>query len=301
MIPKITILLATHNGEKWIGSQLESIINQEDVNLNICISDDNSIDSTLEIAHAYANSSFVDFKIVSGVFGGAGKNFYSMIRSIDIGDSDYVALSDQDDIWLSDKMKRAIACLNASGYDCYSSSVKSRWPNGKEVLLIQSKEITDFDFVFEGAGQGCTFVIKRDFFVHLKSFVDINFEMVNKFHYHDWMIYAFCRMSNKLWYFDDYPSMIYRQHSNNDTGARISFNGIFSRLGKICNGWYRLQILILLNIFKSHKNFSPDLMMVQDLLAGNRVGFSPFLKIISNSRRRLSDKFIVFFIILFGF
>ena len=53
MNPKIEILMATYNGEKYVGEQIDSIIHQTYKNWKLLIRDDNSTDKTLEILKEY--------------------------------------------------------------------------------------------------------------------------------------------------------------------------------------------------------------------------------------------------------
>ena len=49
----ITVLMSTYNGEKYLTEQIESIINQKDVNVNLLVRDDGSTDKTLTILMQY--------------------------------------------------------------------------------------------------------------------------------------------------------------------------------------------------------------------------------------------------------
>ncbi len=53
--PKVQILLATYNGEKFLREQLDSIINQEYKLWEILIHDDGSYDNTILILNEYHN------------------------------------------------------------------------------------------------------------------------------------------------------------------------------------------------------------------------------------------------------
>jgi rhamnosyltransferase len=52
---KIAVLLATYNGYKFLKFQLDSILNQKDVQVDVFISDDKSTDHTLEIIQSYSD------------------------------------------------------------------------------------------------------------------------------------------------------------------------------------------------------------------------------------------------------
>lgn len=55
---KILVLLATHNGEKYIQQQINSVLNQEGVDVDILISDDFSNDRTFSILKSYSNKKY---------------------------------------------------------------------------------------------------------------------------------------------------------------------------------------------------------------------------------------------------
>jgi hypothetical protein len=71
--------------------------------------------------------------------GNANRNFQYLVREAPIGQADYVALSDHDDIWLPDKLRRAVDTLTATGADAYSSDVLAFWPDGREQPVVKSQ------------------------------------------------------------------------------------------------------------------------------------------------------------------
>jgi len=97
----ISIVLATYNGEKYIKEQLESIINQSFKDFEILILDDKSEDNTLEIIKDYENKYNFIRVIQNKKRVGVIKNFE---KGISLTNGDFIALSDQDDIWEKDKL-----------------------------------------------------------------------------------------------------------------------------------------------------------------------------------------------------
>lgn len=248
---KILVLMATYNGASWLPEQLDSVLRQAGVDPCIVASDDGSTDGTAEVLRAYLATGalrVVDFNAVSG---GAGQNFLRLLRTVSVADFDYVAFCDQDDVWLEGKLSRAVRMLgdcNASGY---SSSVTAFWPSGSTRLLCQQPKVTDIDYLFEGAGQGCTFVLTANLARRVQTFLIENPELTSKIHYHDWLIYALARAFNQTWAFDSDPSMQYRQHQHNDTGARGAPAAALRRLSLIRSGWYRTQVQLLVRVIDS--------------------------------------------------
>lgn len=98
----VSIALATYNGEKFIAEQLDSLINQTYQELEIIICDDGSTDKTVEIIQNYQqkDSRICLFQNETNL--GVLKNFE---KAISLSSGDYIALSDQDDIWETNKIE----------------------------------------------------------------------------------------------------------------------------------------------------------------------------------------------------
>ena len=133
--PQIAVLLATFNGEAYLNAQLNSIQFQSDVEVFIIASDDNSIDSTPQLL---AEACVVDhnfFLLPNKKLCSAAANFFRLLRDVDLTHIDYVALSDQDDIWHADKLSYAVEMILAKKIDAYSSNVTAFWSNGSQALI----------------------------------------------------------------------------------------------------------------------------------------------------------------------
>ena len=144
-LPKVAVLLAAYNGEKYIQEQIESIVNQVDVDVYIYISIDASTDRTLEICEQLQKIHKNIFIINESKerFGSAGKNFYYLIKNVDFEEFDFIALSDQDDIWKPLKIIRGIQVLEKEQASGYSSDVECFWDDGsrKNKIIISPKKI----------------------------------------------------------------------------------------------------------------------------------------------------------------
>jgi len=108
--PLISIAMATYNGEKFIIEQLDSIINQSYKNIEIVICDDNSDDKTVEILKFYCNKypiTIIQNKINLGIV----KSFEISLKNCR---GEYIALSDQDDIFLPNKIELLYKHINDS-------------------------------------------------------------------------------------------------------------------------------------------------------------------------------------------
>lgn len=243
------MLIACYNGGPWIGQQLESILAQQDVDLRVAVRDDGSSDATVGEIARFQDDGRVRLCAGRVPTGSAAQNFLTLIRDNPADELDFIAFADQDDIWYRDKLARACRMLTDSGVACgYSSATVARWPDGRTAVLTHYGKSTPADFLFEGAGQGCTYVLRADFYARLRVFVMGNRRLTDSVLYHDWMVYALARSWGLCWLFDPSPSMFYRQHEQNHTGARGSWAGVVKRFERIRRGWYRDQLAAIASI-----------------------------------------------------
>jgi rhamnosyltransferase len=241
--PKIAVLLAAYNGAHWIEEQVKSILNQKHVKVDIYISVDKSKDNTFEICK-FLEKKNKSIKLLSygKRYGRASKNFFRLIKDLNFDKYDYVSLSDQDDIWLNRKLIRAITILNKKKVDAFSSDCIAFWKNGKEQYIKKSYPQKKFDYLYEAAGPGCTYVFDVVKFKYFQIFLKKNWISVNKVFLHDWMIYAFYRNRNFKWYIDNISLIKYRQHLNNEIGTNYGIKPILKRINLIKIGWYKKEV-----------------------------------------------------------
>lgn len=223
MNPKIEILLATYNGEKYVGEQIDSIINQTYRNWILLIRDDNSKDRTLEILKEYEKKDN-RIKVIEDKKGNLEfvKNFEELLNN---SKEDWVMFSDQDDYWLENKIEKYVAILNTSSEDIlkkpmliHSNSficddnleiIKDEFINSK----IANKYNED-DFYFAYFVQGSTVLINR-------AIIDLALPFSKNVTVHDRYFHLLAEFFGKRIFINE--SLIkYRQHSNNKIGAKTS-------------------------------------------------------------------------------
>ncbi|HAY7929557.1 TPA: glycosyltransferase family 2 protein, partial [Shigella flexneri] len=83
--------------------------------------------------------------------------------------------------------------------------------------------------------------------IEFKKFIINNKNAAQDICLHDWFLYSFARTRNYSWYIDRKPTMLYRQHENNQVGANISFKAKYKRLGLVRNKWYRKEVTKIAN------------------------------------------------------
>ena len=297
MHKKIAVLLASYNGVKYIKEQIDSILNQKEVDVTIFISDDLSTDKTIE----YLQDIYKDFKNIvylpSGLkFGGAGKNFFRLIRDVDFSSFDFISFVDQDDIWYEDKLIRAIKTIEDKQIDAYSSNVLAFWEDGKEMIINKSSSQARYDYLFEAAGPGCTYVLKKDLAISLQKFISENWENVNKVELHDWFIYAFARENNYKWHIDEKPSMRYRQHTSNQVGANDGLKAKLKRLKKVFSSWYREEIIKIIKVLRLENKYKFSKYILNKSYINNLL----LLKYSFEFRRNKKEKIFLFILFIFG-
>lgn len=260
----VTVLMATWNGAHWISEQLDSIFAQSNCNIQLIVSDDRSTDDTLSILkNAACNQPLFIMPYHPSRFGSANRNFIHLILNSNVDNADFISLSDQDDIWHNDKLQRAIVSLVNDDFDAYSSNVMAYWEGGRSVLLEKSGTQKSFDYLFESAGPGCTFVIKKARFLELRDWVRKNIDSLKNFTVHDWFIYAYARSRGWKWYIDEIPGMKYRQHLYNEIGANVGIRAAGSRFIKFLKSDYLNNSLAIgeltvpnTRVVKALRNFS---------------------------------------------
>ena len=108
--PLISIVLCCYNGEDFIKEQIDSLVNQTYPNLEIIISDDASSDSTFQIIEGYKTDRRVKLFSQSHNLG-PSKNFEFAVRQ---SSGEFIAFSDQDDIWLPEKIEKLHGAIGDS-------------------------------------------------------------------------------------------------------------------------------------------------------------------------------------------
>ena len=291
-MPRFSVLMAAYNGAAYIQEQIASILNQEGVDVHLFISLDQSTDETWTIINSLAKSDnrINILPITSHIFGGAGPNFYRLISDVDFSDFDYLAFADQDDLWRSDKLFRAYQILMVSKAQGYSSNFTAFWPNGRRLYVKKAYPQRRWDFIFESAGPGCTYVIQSDLALALKRFILESGEGLSKIEFHDWLIYAYARFQGYQWVIDDWSSIEYRQHLINQLVVNSGVRPFILRLKKILNGYGISQSLLIANLIGA--NWTN---IVQRGLLDGRMGYVWLSFQCCECRRKKIDR-VIFFI-----
>ncbi len=107
MTPLVSVAMATRNGERWLPEQLDSIYAQTWPDLEVVATDDASTDGTVEILERYARERGLRYEVNPEPLG-LVKNFE---RAISLCQGEYIALSDQDDVWKPRKIETLVESI----------------------------------------------------------------------------------------------------------------------------------------------------------------------------------------------
>jgi rhamnosyltransferase len=291
MNPKALVLLAAHNGENFLKEQIISILSQKNVDIEILINLDSSKDKSYEIIMDFQKKDKRIFFNHHVTLNSSPQNFFDLILSARVKNFDYICFSDQDDIWYEDKIISAIDKITKKNVACYSGDVISWWPKkeNKYIYIKKSYKQTQFDYIFESPGPGCTFVMNTFFFKDFQNYLNTNYDNIKKIPRHDWLIYAYARVKNYLWFIDNKAYLLYRQHENNYAGANIGFLAFFKRFNDVVSEkWFREAISI--------QEFLPDNEIKYKIVDENsNINYLYLILNFTKFRRRTREK-IAFFI-----
>lgn len=220
--PKVLVLLATYNGEKYLREQIDSILAQKDVDIFIKVSDDRSTDSTQKILQEYKEKlPNFDYQINEKNKGFA-YNFLDLYFSVKDEEFDYCAFADQDDFWLENKLSKAIELIdkNQSKNGCfYCSNLKLANEKLEEYGIQESKKAlkaNKYSFIAANIATGCTVVIDNKFYKQSVKYYPKNI------HLHDYYLFLIALFTaNYVYDFNSY--ILYRQHTNNQIGSNKKF------------------------------------------------------------------------------
>src|SRR5437763_4955760 len=116
---RVVIVMSTYNGERYLAPQLDSILAQTAVSPLLWIRDDGSTDQTPRMLHDYSRRD-PRVLIYAGSHVGAAHSFMHAVATCP-HQADYFGFSDQDDVWLPDKLEsslEAMRSLDVAGTPC---------------------------------------------------------------------------------------------------------------------------------------------------------------------------------------
>lgn len=238
--PAVAILLATYNGAAVLPEQLASYRAQTLRPALVLVGDDGSQDGTQEVLDAFA-AAHPDLPVqrVAGPGRGPAANFRALFARVPAG-IDLAAISDQDDVWLPEKLARAAAALAAV-------------PDGEPALYGAATVICDAALAPRGVSRRlrCPTGFRHAL---VQNFAGGNTMVLNRAALdlvraaaaeapvpvlHDWWLYQIVAGAGGRILYDPEPVLLYRQHAGNLIGANTGLAAQLRRLRMMLAGDFR--------------------------------------------------------------
>lgn len=227
----ISVCMITHNGEEFIREQIDSILTQIGDNDELIISDDGSIDDTVDLINSYNDKriKLLSFSSPDSQYKGkfdlcyrVGRNMENALKN---ARGEIIIFSDQDDKWLSGRVERILERLSSYDLVCFNCCVGDENLNIMEESYFSLKRPPRglIDSIIRTPFLGCCMAFKSTL---LKIAMPFPKEPVM----HDlWLGVVGCTFGRVIC--DEVPSLIYRRHLKNVSSASAkSKNGIKFKL-----------------------------------------------------------------------
>lgn len=225
------VLMSTYNGEKYLKEQIESVLNQLNVDITLWVADDCSTDRTVDILKDY-KTKFDNFNyFINEHNKNFTYNFIDLLFKAQNQQFDYYAFCDQDDIWLPDKIYSAISkieeCIpdNQNGIMyCSNQTLVDAQLNFIRMKFEKSPFFKNrYVHIFENIATGCTIVFDKAFKDYACKYYPKNIYL------HDHYLFLLAMFTATCVY-DEKSYIMYRQHENNLIGVKkLSFSQRLSR------------------------------------------------------------------------
>jgi len=218
----ISVCMATYNGEKYIAEQVKSILSQLEGEDELVVSDDGSTDNTLRILESFRDSRIKIFNHSRNLknnhpFYPATRNFENTLLQ---AKGDYIFLSDQDDVWLPNKVKTMLPYLKEDNL-----VISNAWiVNDKLEKLCKLSKYVPFKkgFIknlYRSTTQGCVCAFTKKIKEYILPFPE-------GIVIHDFWIRLLAELKFNTIYIEE-PLIYYRRHSESISDLKKSKNSVY--------------------------------------------------------------------------
>lgn len=204
----VSVCMATFNGENFINEQINSILIQLDIDDELIISDDGSTDKTLHIIQSIEDKRIKLFEN-TGIHGYV-HNFENALKK---ANGDYIFFSDQDDVWLPNKVETMLPYLKNDNFVISDAFITNEELKIKGKLSSWRKYKKGyFQNLYKSIYAGCTCAFTK----RIKDY-SLPFPTTKNIQ-HDTWIGLICELKFNVIYIDE-PLIFYRRHNFNTSGA----------------------------------------------------------------------------------
>lgn len=230
---QVLILMAVYNGAACLPEQLESIAGQAYKNWQLLASDDGSSDISAKVLQAFAVQHPGQVTCLEGPEHGAAQNFLFLIRKAAerLSPSGWLAFSDQDDIWLSERLSRGVSALENYSNDepalyCSRTWITDHQLKGRRLSDARPRSPSFRNALVQNIAPGNTILLNPA----AAQLAAAAAAEVSDIVMHDWWIYQLITGVGGVVVHDDRPTLLYRQHAGNQIGAN---DRIWARLKRV--------------------------------------------------------------------
>lgn len=213
--PRISVAMATYNGEKYLREQLDSIARQDLLPLELVITDDGSTDATLQIVDDFArHAPFPVRNFRNDTRLGFADNF---LKAASLCQGDLIAFCDQDDIWMENKLSICAALFRDPRVSLAIHSARIITPSGQQAgyfpgfsttKMLSPSTCDPFAHVHGFA------MVVRKYLLHISD----NSRRPSRFYGHDHWLWFLAAGAGRIATIADVLTL-YRQHGSNAFGA----------------------------------------------------------------------------------
>lgn len=209
--PLISIALSTYNGSDYLRKQLDSLVNQTYPNIEIIVVDDCSIDNSLDILQEY-ESKYSNISVFVNERNLGVNQTFSKVISLCKGK--FIAISDQDDIWLSDKIQASFDSIKNDNVMVYSNSqLIDENDNDLHRRMFRKKEL------YSGNDPRALAVYNNiaGHTIMFRSELKQEILPIPRYSHYDWWISFVAANFGNIAYMND-PYVMHRVHSGSTSG-----------------------------------------------------------------------------------
>ena len=235
----VAILLCTHQGERFLPRQLDSVAAQTHADWRIWVSDDHSTDGTLDVLENYRKKWGEDrISWVRGPGNGFVANFLTLACTPGIR-SEYYAFCDQDDLWDPDKLEVAMNWVRSIAPSIPAVyGARTRLIDEEDRLVGLSplfpRPMSFANAIVQSVAGGNTMVFNQAARALLmEAGADLDIQT------HDWWLYILATGCGGVFHYDPVPKVGYRQHRKNIVGSNIGWMPRFRRAYRLLIGRFR--------------------------------------------------------------
>ncbi|RMC33282.1 glycosyltransferase [Paracoccus alkanivorans] len=240
----VTILLASYQGAAYLGQQLISLARQTHTEWSLIVSDDGSTDGTREIVMEFAAGQPEGrVRLIEGPRAGATQNFLHLLDAAP--DGAMVGFCDQDDVWLSDKLARAVAFLRSHDGPAHYAA-RTLICDDNLALLTESRRFSRplgfRNALVQACMAGNSSVFNAPAAALLKSALPA--ARAVRILSHDWWAYQVTAGAGGALFHDPHPVLHYRQHGRSEVGRNDTIRAMGSRLVQLFTGDYGMWLAV---------------------------------------------------------